>query len=115
MAHHTVLKQLVFRESRWAQLYSGRQIHLLHLAAIRVDRPVREMMIFAKSLLCSFLRLGAGVGESLEGVLADVDFVVISAEHLLKEFHTKAAHCELHFPLGHNKQVLKRIFDLPQR
>ena len=42
------------------------------------------MMIFAKSLLCSFLRLGAGVGERLEGVLAGVDFVAISAKHLLK-------------------------------
>ena len=88
---------------------------MLHLAAIRVDRPVHEMMIFAKSLLCSFLRLGAGVGECLEGVLAGVDFVAISAKHLLKESHTKAAHCDLHCLLGHNKRVLERIFDLPQR
>jgi hypothetical protein len=88
---------------------------LLHLAAIRVDRPVHEMMIFAKSLLCSFLRLGAGVGESLEGVLAGVDFVAISAKHLLKESYTKAAHCDLHCLLGHNKRILERIFDLPQR
>jgi hypothetical protein len=95
--------------------YSGRQIRLLHLAAIRVDRPVHEMMIFAKSLLCSFLRLGAGVGERLEGVLAGVDFVAISAKHLLKESHTKAAHYDLHCLLGHNKRVLERIFDLPQR
>ena len=64
--------------------YSGRQIRLLHLATIRVDRPVHEMMILAKSLLCSFLRLGAGVGKSLEGVLAGVDFMAISAKHLLK-------------------------------
>ena len=88
--------------------YSGRQIRLLHLAAIRVDRPVHEMMIFAKSLLCSFLRLGAGVGERLEGVLAGVDFVAISAKHLLKESHTKAAHCDLHCLFRHNKRVLER-------
>src|SRR5271168_650497 len=72
------------------------------------------MMIFAKSLLCAFLRLGAGVGESLEGVLAGVDFVAISAKHLLKESHTKAAHCDHHCLLGHNKRILERIFDLPQ-
>jgi hypothetical protein len=41
------------------------------------------MMIFAKSLLCSFLRFGAGVGKRLEGVLAGVDFAAISAKHLL--------------------------------
>ena len=100
------------RGSWWAQLFRKA---LLHLAAIRVDRPVRQMMIFAKGLLCSFLRLGPGLGERLEGVLAGVYFVAISAKHLLEESHTKATHCDLHCLLGHNKRILERIFDLPQR
>jgi hypothetical protein len=93
--------------------YLTPQIRVLHLAAIGVDRPVHEMMSFAKSLLCPFFRFAAGVSERLEGVLASVDFATISTENLLKEFHVKAAHRNLH-SMRNNSGLLKRQFDLPQ-